>query len=73
MSALAPNPGDHHETATGHRYRLITGPDDAEFCRRVSGALDDGYVLYGSPAITFDGLHGIAIAAQAVVRPEVAR
>lgn len=49
-------------------YRLITGPDDAEFCRRVSEALESGYVLHGSPAITFNGAH--AIVAQAVVLPE---
>ena len=48
------------------RYRLLTGPDDAEFCERVSDALDQGYELYGSPALTFDG--GRVIAAQAVVR-----
>jgi len=49
------------------RYRLITGPDDAEFYRRVSAKLDEGYELYGSPAITFDGQR--AIVAQAVVLP----
>lgn len=37
------------------RYRLLTGPDDAKFCRRVSEALELGYRLYGSPAATFDG------------------
>ena len=47
------------------RYRLLTGPDDDAFCRRVSQALDDGYVLYGSPAITYDGER--VIVAQAVV------
>jgi hypothetical protein len=36
-------------------YRLLTGPDDAAFCRRVSEALALGYELYGSPAATFDG------------------
>ncbi len=46
-------------------YRLLTGPDDAEFCRRVSAALTDGYRLHGDPAITFDGVR--VIAAQAVV------
>jgi hypothetical protein len=49
-------------------YRLLTGPDDAEFCRRVSEALAQGYVLYGSPAITFDGKR--VIAAQALVWPD---
>lgn len=48
-------------------YRLITGPDDAEFCARVSRLLDDGYVLAGSPALTIRG--DTVIAAQAVVRP----
>jgi hypothetical protein len=47
------------------RYRLITGPDDRAFCERISKALDDGYELYGSPAITFNGK--TCIVAQAVV------
>jgi hypothetical protein len=46
-------------------YRLLTGPDDHAFCERVSQALAEGYQLYGSPAITYDGEHRIA--AQAVV------
>lgn len=49
------------------RYRLLTGPDDSEFCRRISAALDEGYELYGSPAATFDGEH--VIVAQAIVLP----
>ncbi|MDG4826971.1 DUF1737 domain-containing protein [Asanoa sp. WMMD1127] len=32
------------------RYRVLTGPDDAAFCRRVSAALDLGYRLHGGPA-----------------------
>jgi hypothetical protein len=36
-------------------YRLLTGPDDDSFCRRVSDALALGYHLYGSPVATFDG------------------
>lgn len=49
------------------RYRLLTGPDNAEFCARVSRLLDQGYELYGSPAITHDGER--TIVAQAVVLP----
>ncbi len=49
-------------------YRLLTGPDDAAFCRHVSEALALGYVLYGSPAATFDGQR--VIVAQAVIWPE---
>ena len=50
-------------------YRLLTGPDDHEFCERVSAAIADGYVLYGSPAITFDPTTGRRIVAQAIVLP----
>ena len=48
-------------------YRLLTGPDDDKFCRRVSEALALGYVLHGSPAATFDG--SSVIVAQALVWP----
>ena len=46
-------------------YRLLTGIDDSEFCQKVSDALKDGYELYGSPSVTFNGKN--VIAAQAVV------
>lgn len=36
-------------------YRVLTGPDDAEFCHRVSEALTLGYTLHGGPALTYDG------------------
>ena len=48
-------------------YRLLTGPDDAAFCRRVSEALALGYELYGSPAATFNGKE--VIVAQAIIWP----
>ena len=51
------------------RYRLLTGPDDAAFCQRVSQALDEGYQLYGSPAITCRP-DGTVIVAQAVILPD---
>jgi hypothetical protein len=50
-------------------YRLLTGPDDASFCHRVSEALALGYALYGSPAATFNGER--VIVAQAVLWPSV--
>jgi hypothetical protein len=49
------------------RYRVLTGPDDAKFCHRVSEALELGYRLYGSPAVTHDGEQ--VIVAQAVLWP----
>jgi hypothetical protein len=50
------------------RYRLLTGPDDEKFCRKVSEVLALGYRLYGGPALTFDGEQ--VIAAQAVLWPD---
>jgi len=47
------------------KYRLLTGPDDKGFCERVSKALEEGYELYGSPSITFNGEK--CIVAQAMV------
>lgn len=49
------------------RYRILTGPDDDKFCRRVSEALDLGFRLYGSPAVTFNGEK--TIVAQALIWP----
>ena len=46
-------------------YRLLSGPDDDEFCERVSAALADGYRLHGGPALTSDG--GQVTVAQALV------
>lgn len=46
-------------------YRILTGPDDAAFCHRVSAALQMGYQLYGSPTATFNGQD--VIVAQAII------
>ncbi len=35
-------------------YRFLTGPDTAEFCHKVSAALDRGWTLHGSPTYAFD-------------------
>ena len=48
-------------------YRLLTGPDDDSFCRRVSDALALGYRLYGSPVSAFDGKR--VIVGQALIWP----
>jgi len=49
-------------------YRLLTGPDNAAFCKKVSEALNKGWRLEGSPALTFDPVRGRVIGAQAVVK-----
>ena len=41
-------------------YRFLTGPDDDAFCLRVSEALNNGWMLYGNPTLTFDGKTPIA-------------
>jgi len=51
------------------RYRLITGKDDAAFCRRISEILALGYELHGSPSLTYDPQQQCVIAGQAVLWP----
>lgn len=53
------------------RYRVLTGPDDATFCQRVSAALDEGYQLYGGPTLAFNGEQ--VIVGQALVLAEWAQ
>ncbi len=57
-----------HLDGSALRYRLLTGPDDASFCRRVSDALASGYRLHGSPTAVFDGTR--VIVGQALVRDD---
>lgn len=59
--------GDEPVAAAPLPYRLLTGTDDRAFCERISSALEEGYVLYGSPTITWDGTR--VVTAQAVVLP----
>lgn len=53
------------DTTRRLRYRLLSGTDDRAFCERISDALDDGYRLFGSPVMAFDGTR--IVVAQAVV------
>ncbi len=50
------------------RYRLLTGPDDVAFCRRVSEALALGYQLYGSPTMACNG--ATVVVGQALIWPQ---
>ncbi|TEW56230.1 DUF1737 domain-containing protein [Psychromonas sp. RZ22] len=47
-------------------YKLITGKDDSEFCRRITEKLSEGYELYGYPTMTFNGEH--VVVGQAVIK-----
>jgi hypothetical protein len=49
-------------------YRYLTGKDDAAFCHRVPKALNDGWLLYGSPTLTFDAVKGEVICGQAIIK-----
>jgi len=51
------------------KYRLITGKDDSSFCERISKLIEEGYRLYGSPSVTYNGKE--VIAAQSVILPEI--
>ena len=53
------------------RYRLLTGPDDDTFCRRVSQALELGYELYGDPGVAVSEER--VVVAQAVIWPGAGR
>lgn len=52
-------------------YRLITGPDDATFCHRVTEALNNGWELYGSPSLTYCPKRELVICGQAIVKAVV--
>ncbi len=49
-------------------YRYLTGVDDSTFCHRVSDALSKGWLLYGSPTLTFDPVKGRVICGQAITK-----
>jgi hypothetical protein len=52
------------------RYRVLHGTDESDVSRRVSGALDEGYELYGSPTVSTGA--GAIVFAQAVILPPYA-
>ena len=49
-------------------YRILTGADDATFCHRVTEAINKGWGLYGSPALTYDPEMKRVVCAQAIVK-----
>ncbi|KXF79367.1 hypothetical protein ATN84_06565 [Paramesorhizobium deserti] len=49
-------------------FRFITGPDDSQFCHRVTAALNKGWLLHGGPAYTFNAATGTLHCGQAVVK-----
>jgi len=49
-------------------YRLLTGPDDASFCHKVTQALNKGWALYGSPQLSYNAQANQMVCAQAVIK-----
>ena len=49
-------------------YRILTGPDDAAFCHRITEALNRGWQLYGSPSLTYDPEKQRVICGQAIMK-----
>ena len=49
-------------------YRLLTAPDDATFCHKVTAALNKGWDLHGSPTYAFDPITQTLRCGQAVVK-----
>jgi hypothetical protein len=49
-------------------YRILTGPDDAAFCHRITEALNRGWQLYGSPGLTYDPARQCVICCQAIIK-----
>lgn len=49
-------------------YRLLTGPETAEFCHKVTKALNEGWTLHGSASIAYDAKRGEMVCSQAVTK-----
>lgn len=49
-------------------YRLLTAPDDASFCHKVTLALNKGWSLHGSPTYAFNPETKLMQCGQAVVK-----
>ena len=50
------------------QYKFITGLDDSKFCARITEFLNNGWKLYGSPTMSFDGK--TIIAGQAIIKED---
>lgn len=50
------------------KYRYLIGKDDSAFCQRVTEALNEGWTLYGSPTMSFNGEH--IVVGQAIYKEE---
>jgi hypothetical protein len=49
-------------------YRFLSADDTADFCHKVTAALNTGWSLHGGPTYAFDAAHGVMRCGQAVVK-----
>ncbi len=49
-------------------YRFLSADDTAEFCHKVTEALNKGWELYGCPTQAFDAANGVMRCGQAVTK-----
>jgi len=49
-------------------YRILTGPDDAAFCHRITEAINRGWQLYGSPTLAYDPETKRVVCGQAIIK-----
>lgn len=49
-------------------YRLLTGGDDAAFCKKVTEALNKGWELSGPASLTYDSSRNFVVCGQAVIK-----
>lgn len=49
-------------------YRFLSDDDTSAFCHKVSGAVAQGWELYGPPTYAFDAGRGVMRCGQAVVK-----
>jgi hypothetical protein len=49
-------------------YRFLTGPDDSDFCHKITAVLNKGWLLQGNPTLAFDPVQGRMVCGQAVMK-----
>jgi hypothetical protein len=49
-------------------YRFLTGPDDSNFCHKITAVLNKGWLLQGNATLAFDPVLGRMVCGQAVIK-----
>ena len=49
-------------------YRFLSADDTSDFCHKVTAAINDGWVLHGTPTYAFDAANGVRRCGQAVTK-----